>query len=88
MRVDLSGANLRGADLGGANLSYVILSGADLCGASLYEANLRGARGISAQELEEQCKILIGATMPNGQWYEEWLESQGRREAREHGGTS
>ena len=88
MRVDLSGANLRGADLGGANLSYAILSGADLSGANLYEANLRGARGISAQELEEQCKILIGATMPNGQKYDDWLKSKGRGEDGENGGTS
>jgi uncharacterized protein YjbI with pentapeptide repeats len=70
MGVDLSGANLREADLGGAELSSANMSGADLAGANLSHANLRGARGISEQQLEEQCKVLVGATMPDGTKHE------------------
>src|SRR5215207_7822794 len=88
MLVDLSGANLRGTDLGGADLSYAILSGADLSGANLNEADLMGARGISEQQLEEQCSVLIGATMPNGQKYEDWLKSKGSGEDGENSGPS
>jgi uncharacterized protein YjbI with pentapeptide repeats len=72
--VDLSGANLRGADLGGAILMFADLNGADLSGANLSYAHLEGARGISEQQLHEQCKLLIGATMPNRQKYEDWYE--------------
>jgi uncharacterized protein YjbI with pentapeptide repeats len=61
-------------------LSFADLSGADLSGANLSYAHVRGARGISAQQLHEQCKILIGATVPNGQKYEEWTESKGLRQ--------
>ena len=43
-RVDLRGANLRGADLSEANLSRANLRGADLRGADLSEANLSGAK--------------------------------------------
>ena len=77
MDVDLSGANLREADLAGAELLNAnLLSGADLSGAILTEANLRYAHGISEQQLDEQCKVLIGATMPNGQLYEDWLKDK------------
>jgi hypothetical protein len=78
MDVDLSGANLRGADLAGAELLNADLSGADLSGANLTEAHLRYAR-ISEQQLDEQCKILVGATMPNGQLYEDWLKDKAAR---------
>jgi uncharacterized protein YjbI with pentapeptide repeats len=78
--VDLSSANLRGADLGGANLTSADLSGADLRGANLSYAHLDFARGISAQQLHEQCKVLVGATMPNRQEYEEWRGNRERQE--------
>ena len=66
MKVNLSGADLRGADLGGANLGVSAdLSGADLRGANLSHAFLFGVRGISAEQLREQCKVLDGATLPN-----------------------
>jgi uncharacterized protein YjbI with pentapeptide repeats len=84
MKVDLSDGNLRGADLGGAILMFAVLSGADLSGANLSYAHLEGARGISEEQLHEQCKILIGATMPNGQKYEDWLKNRGE----ENGGSS
>jgi uncharacterized protein YjbI with pentapeptide repeats len=80
MRVDLGGATLREADLAGADLFNANLSGADLSGANLSWANLLGVRGISGEQLEEQCKVLIGATMPNGQKYEDWRKSKGRGE--------
>jgi hypothetical protein len=88
---DLSGANLnsadlsvtflRGADLSGAfmpdaDLSYADLSGADLSGAFLPGADLSDAEGISNAELEQQASSLRGATMPNGQKYEDWLKSR------------
>jgi uncharacterized protein YjbI with pentapeptide repeats len=79
MSVDLSRANLRDADLGGADLSFANLSGADLSGTNLHEAFLLGVRGISEQQLDEQCKVLIGATMPNGQYYEDWLKDRAGR---------
>jgi hypothetical protein len=78
MNVDLSGANLRDTDLGGAELFEADLSGADLTGTNLSYAHLRCARGISELQLEEQCKVLVGTIMPNGQVYEEWIESRGR----------
>jgi uncharacterized protein YjbI with pentapeptide repeats len=61
-RADLSNANLRGADLSNANLKG---------------ANLSEAEGITNEELAQHAKHLEGATMPNGQKYEEWLKSRG-----------
>jgi uncharacterized protein YjbI with pentapeptide repeats len=74
--VDLSGANLRDADLGGAILIFADWSGADLEGANLSYAHLENARGISEEQLHEQCKLLEGATMPNGQKYEDWIKDR------------
>jgi uncharacterized protein YjbI with pentapeptide repeats len=76
MRVDLAGANSRDADLGGATLTGADLNGADLRGANLSYARLDFARGISEEQLHEQCKLLVGATMPNGQMYEDWLKDR------------
>jgi uncharacterized protein YjbI with pentapeptide repeats len=59
---DLEATNLSGADLTEANLSAAILYGAILSEADLRGADLRDA-------------ILTNATMPNGQNYEEWLET-------------
>src|SRR5215208_2049534 len=81
----LSGADLRGAYLSEANLSYADLSGADLSNAYLSEADLRGADLGGAYLryakgwIEEQllaAHSLEGATMPNGQKYEDWLKSK------------
>ena len=79
---DLRGADLRGADLRGAsltnanlsdtNLSDVNLSDVKLIGADLRGADLRGAASITNEELEQQASSLEGATMPDGQLYEEW----------------
>ena len=60
-----------------ADLSGVILFEADLSDADLREANLSNAQGITNEELEQQALSLEGATMPNGQKYEDWLKSRG-----------
>jgi uncharacterized protein YjbI with pentapeptide repeats len=93
---DLSGANLIGADLSdanlfsadlsdanliGADLSRANLSDANLSDANLENANLGGADGITNEELEQQADSLVGADMPNGQTYEDWLKSKFRKEA-------
>jgi uncharacterized protein YjbI with pentapeptide repeats len=75
-RADLSGANLSEADLNNAYLNNAYLRGANLRG-----ANLSGAAGITNGELDQRAKSLEGATMPNGQKYEDWLEDEeGRKE--------
>ena len=93
--ISLAGANLAGADLRRANLSdgwllftdltRADLENADLSGVHLHvvdfrEADLRGAIGITNEELEQQAESLEGATMPNGQKYEDWLKDRERRE--------
>ncbi len=65
----------RGAGLGQANLSGANLSGADLSRANLQSANLKDANVADAQI--EQARSLKGATMPNGQKYEDWLKTKG-----------
>jgi uncharacterized protein YjbI with pentapeptide repeats len=64
---------MSGADLRGSDLSAAWLSGADLS-----EADLSGAREIAIEDLDQQASSLEGATMPNGQKYEDWLKSKGR----------
>jgi uncharacterized protein YjbI with pentapeptide repeats len=77
----------RGAGLGHADLSGANLSGADLSSANLESANLKGAT-VDDEQLD-QAKSLKGATMPNGQKYEEWLkDKEGREENREKPGSS
>jgi len=68
---DLSVADLLGADLSGANLG-----GANLGGANLSDSNLSHAEGIKNEELAQQAKTLKGATMPNGQKYEDWRKDR------------
>ena len=90
---DLSEANLIGADLSeanliGANLSDAILDNANLNRAVLENANLSGAEGITNAELDQQAVSLVGADMPNGQKYEDWLKSGLRKEDRKDEGSS
>jgi hypothetical protein len=86
---DLRGADLRGADLRGANLIGANLIGANLIGANLIEADLRGTKlrgaNLIAADLTEAyvtethlltAESLKGATMPNGQKYEDWLKDR------------
>jgi hypothetical protein len=73
-RTNLSEANLRGAYLGRANLGR-----ANLIGAYLREADLRGAKGVTNEQLSAATS-LEGVTMPDGQKYEDWFKSKGREE--------
>jgi len=82
--IDSSDDHLTPADLSDANLSN-----ADLTGVYLTGANLRGATGITDEELVQQAKSLKGATMPNGQKYEEWLkDKEGSGQDGENSGPS
>jgi hypothetical protein len=88
----LSGSDLRGADLSwallneanlanasseGANLEGAGMYKADLLGTKLHRANLEGVQGITDEQLAE-CHILVGAIMPDGQKYEDWLKTKDR----------
>jgi uncharacterized protein YjbI with pentapeptide repeats len=96
----LSGAYLYDTDLGGANLSGADLSdaegrfesGARMIRTRLDGADLGGADLTNARVTEEQLReaeSLEGATMPNGQKYEDWLkDKEGRGEAGENSGPS
>src|SRR5215212_8673671 len=80
-KVNLGNAFLENADLSGTDLSEANLSDAYLGKADLHEAlasgtNLRGADGITNEELDQQAASLEGATMPNAQKYEDWLKSK------------
>jgi uncharacterized protein YjbI with pentapeptide repeats len=83
---DLSSAYLTGAYLSGADLREAYLTGANLGGVDLREADLReadlsGATGVTNEDLEQQARSLEGATMPNGQKYEDWLKDrEGRKD--------
>jgi uncharacterized protein YjbI with pentapeptide repeats len=87
----LSSANLRKADLVKAKLTKAVLTKADLTDADLdkaelskavlteadlTEATLKGAKGISCQQMK-QTKSLEDAIMPGGQNYEDWLKDKG-----------
>jgi uncharacterized protein YjbI with pentapeptide repeats len=75
----LDGANLRDANLSDANLRDATLRPlVDLSSANLNNANLSGVKGITNEELDQQAASLEGATMPNGQKYEQWLKSKDR----------
>ena len=84
----LIGADLRDANLISADLSRADLSEANLIGANLENANLSGAEGITNAELEQQAVSLVGADLPNGQKYEDWLKSELREEDGKNEGSS
>jgi uncharacterized protein YjbI with pentapeptide repeats len=84
---DLSNADLSSANLSSANLSSANLGFAELPEADLRRANLRGATALTDEKIAA-AKSLEGATMPDGQKYEDWLKSKGRGEDGENGGTS
>ena len=71
----LIGGELRRAYLSGAYLSGAYLSGAYLIGAHLIGTNLSEAIGWTVEQLS-QARSLEGATMPDGQKYEDWLKSK------------
>ena len=77
---DLTGASLENADLRGAYMSDVGVSDADLSG-----ADFRDAKYITRDELERYAGSLKGATMPDGQKYEDSLKDrEGRKEDAEN----
>jgi 2-iminobutanoate/2-iminopropanoate deaminase len=76
----LSHTNLSDAFLKEADLSKALLNGANLSKADLSGADLSGAQGITNEELEQQAAYLKGATMPNGQKYEDWLKDREKRQ--------
>jgi Pentapeptide repeats (8 copies) len=85
----LQGADLRLAHLNDANLEEADLEDALLFGVDLREANLRGVKGADIEALKRQARSLEGATMPNGQKYEEWLKAkEGSGEDGEDSGPS
>jgi uncharacterized protein YjbI with pentapeptide repeats len=87
---NLSRANLSNAILWRANLSRADISGANLSGANLPSALLSRAYPSIAKELTQeqldQAPSLKGATMPNGQKYEDWRGSIDRGEDGENSG--
>jgi uncharacterized protein YjbI with pentapeptide repeats len=89
----LKGAHLEGAHLKGVKLSGTDFSGADLSGADLrgaynkvtfsevtYQVVKQLITNDELEQLEQQAKSLEGATMPNGQKYDEWRKSKDRGE--------
>jgi hypothetical protein len=86
--IDLSDADLNYVMLGEANLHGANLRGADLSNTILFDANLSDADLTGATVAWwgglNNCKSLQGATMPNGQKYEDWLKSKGNGEDREN----
>ena len=97
---ELAHADLSHADLTGANLRWTLalqsislreanLKEADLSRADLTGAKLKGTKGITSEELHQQAETLEGATMPNGQKYEDWLKArEGHKETGENSGPS
>jgi uncharacterized protein YjbI with pentapeptide repeats len=75
-RANLQSATLQGATLIDADLSGANLQSADLQGADFTNANLASAREVTDEQLDA-ARSLQGATMPNGQKYEDWLKSKG-----------
>jgi uncharacterized protein YjbI with pentapeptide repeats len=74
--VDISDDYLVPTNLGDANLSGADLSGAYLTGTKV------------APEQLAACKSLEGATMPDGQKYEDWLKSKNQEENKKSDGSS
>jgi Pentapeptide repeats (8 copies) len=75
-RANLSYAGLSNADLSDADLKNADLERADLSGTDLSNAELFQAKGWTEGQLT-QARSLKGATMPNGQKYEDWLKGSG-----------
>ena len=83
---DLSNVQLNNTDLRHADLMDADLMNANLMDANLSGANLRNVHGVTSAELEQKARSLKGATMPDGQKYEDWLNSKGHGEDGENSG--
>jgi uncharacterized protein YjbI with pentapeptide repeats len=77
-KANLREADLQDAHLSEANLRDAALYFAELPGADLRRANLRDATALTDEKIAA-AKSLEGATMPDGQKYEEWLKDQESR---------
>jgi uncharacterized protein YjbI with pentapeptide repeats len=75
----LQDANLSSAVLQNANLTNAVLTDANLTNAYLSDADLTDARGWTKEQLTA-ARSLKGATMPNGQKYEDWLKDREKRQ--------
>ena len=78
-RAELNNVNMDNAELIDARLPRADLSGADLSGVDLSGAILAGASGVSCHQAgggKKGAESLDGATMPNGQKYEDWLKGK------------
>jgi uncharacterized protein YjbI with pentapeptide repeats len=85
---NLTDANLSHAALQHADLSSAELTDADLTDADLTGADLTDVKGWTTEQLTA-ARSLEGATMPNGQTYEDWLKAQeARRADRKNSGPS
>jgi uncharacterized protein YjbI with pentapeptide repeats len=77
-------ADFSGAALNGANMSGVFVHGVDMSGADLQGTYVQTedgpARMVDMGQLAHETSSLEGATMPNGQKYEDWLKSKGSGE--------
>jgi hypothetical protein len=79
IKANLIKANLSGAYLIEADLVDADLSDANLSNAWLRHADLSRVRGLTDEQIAA-ARTLEGATMPNGQKYEDWLkDKEGRR---------
>jgi uncharacterized protein YjbI with pentapeptide repeats len=87
---DLSGADLSGADLSDAKGRFesgARMRGANLHGTDLSRANLTNA--VVTKEQLQEAESLEGATMPDGEKYEDWLkDKESLGEDREDSGSS
>lgn len=72
---DLSAADLTNADLLGASLLGADLTNTDLTNTDLTNTDLTDAK-VTEEQLEA-AESLEGATMPNGEKYEDWLKDKG-----------
>ena len=87
MQANLNKTNFRGVYLSKAFLPSANLKEADLSGANLSGANLTWARGVTVGQLIE-ARSLKGATMPDGQEYEDWIKDrEGRKENGKNSGS-
>jgi uncharacterized protein YjbI with pentapeptide repeats len=74
-------AHLYGANMKKADLRHASMVDTTLDFANLTNADLRGVTGQTSEELDQHAIFgrLEGATMPNGQKYEDWLKDREKR---------
>jgi len=73
---NLNYTNLKDANLIEANLSHALLRHANLSHVFVRGTSLRRVSGVTNEELAQQAAELQGATMPDGQKYEDWRKDK------------